>query len=659
MKNFMNSLKKINIQYIFYSIFFILYFYFICSQSRSYGINSDIANHMLQAQDFLSGNVLMKGWCFTGITFLTTDLFFYEIAELFCDGINWKSYYFATALMIFFIFLSYSFLVFKNIKKNIFHIVLFIFLSSIFIPVYFIYMRVHSGALCYTFIVFILFSDIFLNNIENVGIIDKKIIRIKFILFLLFIFLGSFGDFLFFIECICPIFIYIVFSLFQSIDKNKIISNVKLFLSILTSIFIAFVLDKIYFILNGSDKHSYINEKHFLGISGLYDNFVIFLNHLLGLTYSSYWEHNVTNLLTYVKIINFIILIIGIILLFYILIKYFFSIRTVDNLSVLLSLSVVFVGFANIFTDMNQLRYLILIPLALNGLIIRNFDDICCLFKNKKAFTIFFIILCLFSFIGKLNTLDCKNFNKQTEEMKELVIFLKEKKLFNGFSSFWRSSVFTVLSEGKVKIRHLNCIENNFYQSDWFCKDDWYNENTNFILFDLSKNTDSFKEDEVKKYFGVPKAIYYKKNYVIFVYDKNLASFIIDNHNYQSKLFILPLERFYFNKNVKKNIKANKLVLSKGGIVFGPYINLANGKYLVTIYGKNLLFADFDIYSSVISIKKSLNYKVLNIRDNKIDLLLDLKDLPKNKIRDIEFRSFNNRESMVEFDHVEVNSYGK
>ena len=62
--------------------FFVLIFYFLylCCAARSLPINSDIANHMLQAQDFLSGNFLMKGWIFTGVTFLTTDLFVYEIA---------------------------------------------------------------------------------------------------------------------------------------------------------------------------------------------------------------------------------------------------------------------------------------------------------------------------------------------------------------------------------------------------------------------------------------------------------------------------------------------------------------------------------------------------------------------------------------------------
>ncbi len=655
----MNYFKKINIKYIFYSVFFILYFYFICGQSRSYGINSDIANHMLQAQDFLSGNVLMKDWCFSGVTFLTTDLFFYEIAELFCDGINWKSYYFATALMIFLIFLSYSFLVFKNKKTDIFHIVLLIFLSSVFVPIYFIYMRVHSGALCYTFIVFIFFSDIFHDNIENLEIIDKKTIRIKFILFILFIFLGSFGDFLFVIECICPIVIYILFALFQSIDKNKIIGNVKLFLSVLTSVFIAFVLDKIYFILNGSDKHSYINEKHFLGISRLYDNFVVFLNNLLCVTYSNYWENNVTNLLTYVKLINIVILIVGIILLFSILIKYFFSIGTVDNISVLLSLSVVFVAFANIFTDMNQIRYLILIPLALNGLIIRNFDDIlCCLFKNKKIFTIFFIILCLFSFIGKLNTLDCKNFDKKTEEMKELVIFLKEKKLFNGFSSFWQSSVFTVLSEGKVKIRHLNCIENNFYQSDWFCKDCWYNEDTHFILFDLDRK-DSFDQNKVKKYFGLPDKIYEHNNYIVYVYKYDISPLIIGNHNYISKKCLLTRDIFYYNKNVAKDEKTNRLILSKGGVVFGPYICFGKGKYKVIIYGKNLLSSKFDVYSKFLDIKENVDYSISNVSDEKIELLLDFKNIKKKNIKGVEFRLFNNRDNVIEFDHVEVNSYGK
>ena len=124
MKNILFFLKK-NIKIILVFIFFIIYFLYAYFVSRSLPINSDIANHMLQSQDFLSGNFLMKGWIFTGITFLTTDLIFYNIAELFCKGINCNSFYLSSTLMFFSVVLTYFLVICKN-KKNIISIIIFL-----------------------------------------------------------------------------------------------------------------------------------------------------------------------------------------------------------------------------------------------------------------------------------------------------------------------------------------------------------------------------------------------------------------------------------------------------------------------------------------------------------------------------------------------------
>ena len=666
MKNILFFLKK-NIKIILVFIFFIIYFLYAYFVSRSLPINSDIANHMLQSQDFLSGNFLMKGWIFTGITFLTTDLIFYNIAELFCKGINCNSFYLSSTLMFFSVVLTYFLVICKN-KKNIISIIIFILLCTVFDFFCFVWLRVHSGALCYTFIVFLLFYNILQENEENLET-DIKKKRYSFIWLMLLIFLGTFGDFLFVIECICPLLIFLLYYILQDTEKEKIINKVKIFVSIIINVILAIFADKLYFALNKSDKWSYINKKHFIGIDKLHDSFMSFIHHLLSLVSGHYWENNISNFVTYGKLINIFILLIGLIILFYVLFK-FFTLKKVDNISVLLSLSAVLIFLANIFTPLNQARYAIIIPLALYGLIIRNFDDISNIFKNKKIFIGIFLVLCLFSFIDKFNTIDYKQINETTERIKDMSYFLKKHNLFNGYSSFWQSSVFTVLSEDKVKIRHLDCIRNSFYQRNWFCKDSWYSENTHFILFDLGDPDSSyfgnkysyfdwerfnkpFNQDKVKKYFGLPDKIYEYNNYIVYVYKKNLSPFVLDTHNYISKNVLLPNQIFYYNKNVIKDNKTNNLVLSKGGFVYGPYIEMGKSKYKVTIYGKNLLSAKIDIYSKSLDIKENVNYSILNRRNNKIDFLVNFKNM-KYKIKNVEFRISNNRNNIVEFDHVGV-----
>lgn len=655
MKNILSFLKN-NVIFIF---FFIFYFLYLCCVTRCLPINSDIANHMLQAQDFLSGNFLMKGWIFSGVTFLTTDLFVYEIAEIFCNYINWKSSYVASALMIFFVVLTFFLIIFKDNKKNIFQIAIFILLSTVFDYYYVFYLRVHTVAIAYTFIVFLLFYNILKdNNILELYIKQKdNKKKIYFLLFMLFIFLGAFGDFLFVVECVYPLLFFLIFHILQGKEKEENIRKLKFFIAIVINIVFTFLVDKIYFILNKSDRHSYISGGNFIGIDKIYDSFIMFLKNLFSISSGNYWDNNIGNFCTYIKFINVFILLIGIIVLFYTLFK-FFSLKEVDNISVLFSLSVFFVFLANIFTTLNQPRYITIIPFLLYGLIIRNFDDISNLFNNKRVFVFIFIFLCLLSFIDKFNSINYKKIDDSTERMKDISNFLISKNLTNGFSSFWQSSVFTVLSEEKVKIRHLECIGNSFYQLNWFCKDSWYNEDTHFILFDLNSD-EFFDQDKVKKYFGVPNNIYEHNNYIVYVYDKNISPFIIDNHNYVSKLFILPVERFYFNENVTKYTKTNKLILSKEGLVFGPYICMGEGKYQVNIYGRNLLSGYCDIYSNFLELKHNVNYIVESSNNSKICFLLDFKNIKKDKILDIEFRLFNNGDNLIELDHVEVKSYGK
>ena len=504
-----------------YFIFFIIYFYFICLVTRCLPINSDIANHMLQAQDFLSGNFFMKDWNFSGVTFLTTDLLFYDIAYLFFF-IFWKSFYISSALMIFSVVLISFFLTFKNNEKSKLKLFLFFCFCLVFSYFYLLNIRIHSGALFFTFIVFLLFFDVLEKYFK-----DKKN-KIILILFVLSIFLGAFGDFLFIIECIFPIVIYLIFSILQENNNGNISDKMKIFLYVVINLIFVFVADKIYFLISKANKHSYINNQCFVEPNRIYESFLVFINNLLNLSSGNYWDYNIGKFITYTKLANFIIVLFGIVLVFYIIFS-FFSLKKVDNISILLSFSVVFVFLANIFTPFNLARYTIIIPFALYILIIRNLDYISNIFRKKNFFVIIFCILSMFCFIGKVTGINCAKLDAKTEEMKEVVTFLKEKNLSHGFSSFWQSSVFTVLSEGKVKIRHIDFEKNIFYKSNWFCKNNWYNEDTNFILFDLNRDESfilSFGQDEAKKNFGLPDKIFSYKSYVIFVYSKNLSTLI-------------------------------------------------------------------------------------------------------------------------------------
>lgn len=82
--------------FIFAAIFYIFCIIGLCSHID---VDSDRANHLLQAEDILSGNFFMSDWVLTGITFFTTDLIYYEIGKIFC-GVTPEAIYVTGGLMV-------------------------------------------------------------------------------------------------------------------------------------------------------------------------------------------------------------------------------------------------------------------------------------------------------------------------------------------------------------------------------------------------------------------------------------------------------------------------------------------------------------------------------------------------------------------------------
>lgn len=94
----MQNLKKINSIYI--KLLFVIFVYilaaFLCSYQH---IDSDYSNLVLEANDIINGNIFLKNWTLTGISFITTDLLFFIIGAIF-TGISDVSFKIAIAGMV-------------------------------------------------------------------------------------------------------------------------------------------------------------------------------------------------------------------------------------------------------------------------------------------------------------------------------------------------------------------------------------------------------------------------------------------------------------------------------------------------------------------------------------------------------------------------------
>lgn len=219
--------------------------------------------------------------------------------------------------------------------------------------------------------------------------------------------------------------------------------------------------------------------------------------------------------------------------------------------------------------------------------------------------------------------------------------FLKEHNLQNGYASFWHASCNTVLANENIKIRHIKKSGNKFKIYDWFNKNSWYEEYTNFVLI-YNENgdrgqTDIFgvSENNIINYLGEPKESYDILDYIILVYDSDLSQLIMDA---MADGVIKPSE---MSMNEMVDFTDEGLCLGEWGMTYGPYEKISKGNYIVTYEGEGLRNAIFDIWSNTSN--KDLQYFVVNQGDDQICISLKI----LRDVNDIEFRLRNTTDKQI------------
>ena len=509
--------------------FFLLYAVFVIWLFRFSGIDSDQANHLLQADDILSGNFFLKDWNLTGVTFFTTDLLYFEIARL-IFGVRYRAIYVANGLKFLSIAAAAYYAVMKGccrdwkLKKG-----LFFLLASIPCMSYMISSRVHAGAVCLIFIAFCIVDDILKRSDEN----DRKILW-KYAAFITVTALGTVGDMLVIIEGTIPVLLFCLYRLLMEENFRRGAKYIKLAASAVTGIVAGLVWDRFYFFVGGANKNSYIGNRLFTDLSGYAEKVVSFTGHILDMCMANLSGARIADIWNLPRLANIAVIIAAI--LFMIV-----SIRTViqkeqnhtDEISLLLVISILMSFLAFVLTEMAASRYITLVPYAFFVLVIRNCSQIIEYCKNRKLSILILVITAVISFAGKIYEISSYQYPQSNIEDYRLITFLKEHDLHYGYASFWNASKLTVLSGKEVNIRHITHsgeTEDMLSLFRWFCKNEWYHENTNFIIIDNEDGKrgeeDSFgiSEKRVTSFFGVPQESYVFDKYLILVYGYNISN---------------------------------------------------------------------------------------------------------------------------------------
>jgi len=499
-----------------------LYFLLCMNIFQSVVIDSDYSNLVLESADIIRGNIFLRNWNLTGISFLTTDLIFFVIGTLF-HGISINAYYLAITLMFVVVSLISLMMMGEITKKNIF-VVIILWLSIGAIPMGVIgHLRAHMAVWAYIFIVYYIADVIIQDNAKH------KILCYS--IFALCIALGVVGDAIMILAGVIPLIF--VFTIQLLLNRTKLsLKNpvVLLCLFSILGLILGMALDKLYFVIGGANKNSFLESITFVPLERVVRNFWLLIEGLLELMDARFIGKSITTLRTPWYLLRASIVISSLIIIVYNVVM-FFKRKSKDLVSILLSFGFIFITCFYIFTsasvDIGATRYFSYAPLLFGILLIRWL--LASKFLDKYLFESKIKVRQLIAIIGILIIIfavrDVTHMTKASSGREELVSFLESKNLSVGYTDFWNASVSTVTSKGKIGIRAIMGINNSIHPHYWFCKNSWYNEPANFVV--IGNGYCHITEQSIKSAFGLPNERHEVKEYVVYVYNYDLSRHIV------------------------------------------------------------------------------------------------------------------------------------
>ena len=487
-------------------IFFCFFCYLLYTFSVAYSIpcNSDMANMVLEAEDIIHGNLFLRDWILTGITFFTTDLIFFEIGTAFF-GISNFAYVFSIWLMWLSLIAAGCLFFFDLCPKEKRWYLLPLFLTICAFPCkeFIMHSRVHTGS------AFFALLGIFFAR--KAAATERKI---HFILCGLSLVFATAGDISGLLTGILPIVLVFSVKSYRSIvSEGKTIKNkYSIIVAVVVAAFIcAIILEKLWLFLGGADKNAYIGEKSFLPISEWQNHLTIYFDGLFSLVDAHFMGEHIGSFQTLIALFRSSIIIAGLCTMFFHILKFLRN-QTHDETIVLLSTSFCAISAVYILTSLSiniwTTRYFAYTPVIFALVISRQVVTLQKIPMNKKAVRSICAFCSLFLICASVlhNGSNIRIFfDKQSRskigkdsERLELANFLTAQGLSNGYATFWDASILTVYSKNKVKVRHLNA---DGTQMKWFCKNTWYSEPANFII------ANGIDQNEIARRFGDRKSV--------------------------------------------------------------------------------------------------------------------------------------------------------
>lgn len=505
------------------AILLLLYVFFTMTKVA---INSDFANHLLEANDMIHGNFFLSDWQLTGISFLTTEMPYYCLAVAIL-GVQPYAYVLALTLIVFVFFLVGLFLINDRPGEISFvDIGLYLALAVACGVEKAGHFRGHTAVFSLALIAFwaaVRYLDSPADR-PNTGALLALTGVIAW---------AAVGDVLIVIIAVLPVALFCGYHLLLTDSPLKPKRCLTLIVMMGIGVLIGLALDWGYFTVGGAVKNAILSKKSLIGVDAFPKHFLLFVKGLVELA-NGYTRQSD---LTVVNLIRFAFVILSFVIGAYSVIETLTAYvcgKHRDTLAVLLSLSLVLMTVVCLATDVlvtpEFTRYFSFFPVFGAIVVIRALNRYGCQawrfcpLRLSMNFVVALIVLIVFgaSFVQTSPWRVVTKYDRVAQ-------FLEDNNLEYGLAHYWNASAVTVSSRGAVKIRSIKVHrEPDFTPTEaniqhWFYKPAWFSEGTfNFVLLDDNGYLDVSK-DAILELFGEPEKRLSFEDYEVFVYDRNLA----------------------------------------------------------------------------------------------------------------------------------------
>lgn len=474
---------------------------FYCLTSWNVSIDSDSATIVLQANSILHSNFLLDGWSMSTGTYYTTDLIFYVVGIL-VFGISTKVIYVVTAVQYALMVVIASALSSKDKdgESSLFKFFLTFFVLGV--PSVLLSNMVFSGPMHIGGMVYVLVALYSLVYMKGVC---------KWIVYLSFLTLALIGDQFIIWIFVLPIVIVCILRIIVNDNRKREFLIIGLSIS-------AYIL-KMLVLMFFKFKEISSSNMLFATYDQIFSNLKLTVEGLLGIYGANFFGKPFSSMVTLITLVHLIIML----LVFFVIYKNIRSgIIKTDRMTQILIVGIVLniaeYLFSNMAVNINTTRYLIptlvytaiLFAKTVHGYKLAN--------QNKKLVISMMVVVLLIS----IPTL---KFGRSETTHDRLTKFLADNNLKYGYGSYFNASTITLRSGGAVSVRPVITDGTTYSRFDWLSDINWYNDYSNFLVFDQT-NWGNINLENAVAVFGEPATSYQFENLNILVWDKDLSKII-------------------------------------------------------------------------------------------------------------------------------------